>query len=285
MAHGRPLLAAIAAAAPLTAVSAAQAAPGPSNSFSKSEAIIGSESRLAAVLAAQGAPERPAPVRPASMTLDGAFFASRTLGSASSPGGVSGKPDIFGTIALKVRNTPLDGQWRIANALLRGHAASFARSLRSETRRTRIEAINHYVNSRVRFADDSRLHRRPDVWAAANDTLRRRRGDCEDYAIAKLQMLRAAGFSDRDLYLVILKDLVRRSDHAVVVVRSDQRMFVLDNTTDEILDSESIADYRPILTFAAAGGTWTHGYRLRLGQLKLASATVRSASAALPAGK
>ena len=38
--------------------------------------------------------------------------------------------------------------------------------------------------------------------------MRRGRGDCEDYAIAKLQMLRAAGFEDRDLYLVIAKDLI-----------------------------------------------------------------------------
>ena len=37
-------------------------------------------------------------------------------------------------------------------------------------------------------------------------------------------------------------------------------MVVLDNGTDRLLDSESISDYRPILTFAE-NGVWTHGYR------------------------
>ena len=36
---------------------------------------------------------------------------------------------------------------------------------------------------------------------------------------------------------------------------------VLDNGTDEVLDSEAVHDYRPILTFAS-NATCTHGYRL-----------------------
>ena len=77
-------------------------------------------------------------------------------------------------------------------------------------------------------------------------------------------MLRRAGISDRDLYLVIVKDLVRRADHAVLVVRASGHMYVLDNGTDRLLDSESISDYRPVLTFAATG-SWTHGYRVQIG--------------------
>ena len=124
----------------------------------------------------------------------------------------------------------------------------------------RIEAVNRYVNRRVEFVDDSRQYGRADLWTAASDTLRRGRGDCEDYAIAKLQMLRAAGFSDRDLYLVIVKDLVRRADHAVLVVRAGGRMLVLDNGTDVVADADNVRDYRPVLTFSA-NGAWTHGYR------------------------
>ena len=72
--------------------------------------------------------------------------------------------------------------------------------------------------------------------------------------------LRRAGFADQDLYLVVLKDLVRRADHAVLVVRSDGRFLVLDNASDRLLDSAEIRDYRPILTFTA-GKRYTHGYR------------------------
>jgi transglutaminase-like putative cysteine protease len=109
------------------------------------------------------------------------------------------------------------------------------------------------------------------VWATASSTLARGRGDCEDYAIAKMQMLRSAGLSERDLYLVIVRDLVRRSDHAVLVARAEGRMLLLDDGTDEVLDTERVTDYRPVLTFASYG-EWTHGYRVAKAPVTLASA-------------
>jgi predicted transglutaminase-like cysteine proteinase len=105
----------------------------------------------------------------------------------------------------------------------------------------------------------------------------RGRGDCEDYAIAKLQMLRAAGFADRDLYLVIAKDLVRRSDHALLVVRADGRLLVLDNGTDRILDAQDAGDYRPVLTYSATAA-WTHGYRRLVPPMQVAAASVAALS-------
>ena len=117
------------------------------------------------------------------------------------------------------------------------------------------------MNGRVHYVDDQRRFGRADVWSAANDTLRSGRGDCEDYAIAKFQLLRAAGFAERDLYLVIVRDLVRRADHAVLVARAAGHMYVLDNGTDDVLESGQVSDYRPVLTFASYG-EWTHGYRM-----------------------
>jgi transglutaminase-like putative cysteine protease len=102
-----------------------------------------------------------------------------------------------------------------------------------------------------------------DLWTSAADTLRRGRGDCEDYAIAKLQLLRRAGFADKDLYLVILRDALRRADHAVLVARADGRMLVLDNGTDRLIDSYEMVDYHPIVTFSG-NRAWTHGYRREL---------------------
>ena len=118
-----------------------------------------------------------------------------------------------------------------------GSAARFAQSFSKAAPLKQLEAVNWYVNRRVQFEDDSRRFGRADVWSSANETLRSARGDCEDFAIAKMQMLRAAGFSDRDLYLVVLRDLVRRADHAVLVARASGRMVVLDNGTDELLDT------------------------------------------------
>ena len=63
-------------------------------------------------------------------------------------------------------------------------------------------------------------------------------------------MLRQAGFASKDLYLVILRDLTRNADHAVLVVRAEGRLLVLDNGNNRIVDSATIADYRPILSFS-----------------------------------
>lgn len=275
MAYARNLVFAIAALPALgfSAPTAAQVLPVGGALITKTEAIIGGQSRLAQILSQQGAPARAIVPQPASYGPQRIFLHSAVEEARPSPGVLNGRPDIFGSVALRVRHTPLDGRWqRVEHARVSGPAAAFASSLRGQTEASRVDAVNRYVNRQVRFVDDERQYGRADLWSTANATLKRGRGDCEDYAIAKIQMLRAAGLSDRDLYLVILKDLVRHSDHAVAVVRTGEHMYVLDNGTDRLLDSDVVSDYRPILTFAA-NGTWTHGYRVTSPPVTIASAT------------
>ena len=231
---------------------------------SKSDAILGGPSALSRLIAQQnGTPLAPAAYRPASP------YSKSPLANAvlayPKPAYVSpiayDRPNVFGSVALAVSRTPLDHRWRkVERARVGGAPAAFASTLRVRPALDRLDAVNRYVNSRVTFTDDVRQYRTADRWSSAGETLRRGRGDCEDYAIAKLQMLRRAGFADRDLYLVVVKDLVRRADHAVLVVRADGRMHLLDNGTDGIADAAVAQDYRPILTFAA-GRAWTHGYQ------------------------
>lgn len=257
-------LAAVAVAMP--GMASAQAVPtavAGSLALSKSEAILGAPSALEAILAQQhAAPRLRAVLQPASYSIPRPINAVLRTGNAIDEGVRSGRPDVFGSVALSVGHTPLDARWRaVEHGRVTGSAARFAETFRNAAPLKQLEAVNWYVNRRVRFEDDQARFGRADVWSSANDTLRSGRGDCEDYAIAKMQMLRNAGFSDRDLYLVIVRDLVRRADHAVLVARAAGRMVVLDNGTDELLDSASVSDYRPVLTFAAYG-EWTHGYRL-----------------------
>lgn len=232
-----------------------------SSRWAKSEALIGQPSALQAILAAQDGqalPNRtPQPMSYSRPTLTAQYRIERR----ADEGATSGRPDVFGSVALSVSRTPLDGRWRRAGAPgIAGRAALYASGLVSKDQVARLEAVNRYVNGRVRFVDDQVQYGRADVWTSASETLRRGKGDCEDYAIAKLQMLRRAGFAERDLYLVIVRDLVRRADHAVLVARADGRMYVLDNGTDQLLDTAAVSDYRPIMTFASKG-SWTHGYR------------------------
>jgi predicted transglutaminase-like cysteine proteinase len=253
----------------------AQAIPagaGGSLVLSKSEAILGAPSALEAILERQHADAAmPAVVRPSAYTLPRAIPAVLRARRDVDDGAFSGKPDVFGSVALQVFHTPLDWRWqRVERARLSGEPARYAESLRDRTPVERLEAVNSYVNRRVHFVDDELQFGRPDVWSAADATLRTRRGDCEDYAIAKMQMLRSAGISDRDLYLVIVHDLVRRADHAVLVARAEGRMVLLDNGTDRLLDTADVSDYRPVLTFASYG-EWTHGYRVTRPAITIAS--------------
>ncbi|MDQ3144915.1 MAG: transglutaminase-like cysteine peptidase [Pseudomonadota bacterium] len=251
----------------VAAVPALAQSPNPSSAgYSKAEAILGgAPSSLAAILSAQSGGAAVA-VSAFAASLPAAIPAIRPapFGVEVRPRDFSAspdRPDVFGSVALPISRSPLDHRWnRVGASEVGGEAALYSTALRRHAERVRIEAVNVYVNGRVAFVDDSRQFGVADRWSPAAETLARGRGDCEDYALAKMAMLRRAGFADDDLYLVVLKDLVRRADHAVLVVRSEGRFLVLDNSSDRLLDSADISDYRPILTFAA-GKRYTHGYR------------------------
>lgn len=260
----RSVLARATAAVLLAAGSGAAAAATPDlmiETLSKSAAILGGPSHLAQIMAEQGA----LPVTPAVYQQQTSYprpqlsFEAPQISDAVR----DGRPDIFGTVALRVDHTPLDSKWRsVANSPVTGSPAAYARSLRGLDQIEIAQRVNSYVNRHVRYTDDIAQYGHEGFWASVDQTLRRARGDCKDYAIAKLQLLRAAGFPERDLYFTVVRDLVRRADHAVIVARAGEHLLVLDDGTDKVLESKDVSDYRPIITFASYG-EWTHGYRVQ----------------------
>jgi predicted transglutaminase-like cysteine proteinase len=241
-------------------------------SMSKTEAILGGASALAAITSQQGGrPAYTSYVVPARAP----YLRSAVTNYVRQPVS-SDRPDVFNSVALSIGRSPLDARWhQVSGAGVGGNAGAFAASLREEGIVTRLEAVNSYVNARVRFVDDRIQFGVADRWMPASETLARGRGDCEDFALAKRAMLRAAGVPDRDLYLVVLKDLTRRADHAVLVVRAAGRFLVLDNGTDRIVDSSEVQDYKPVLTFTATN-TYTHGYRREVLPVTYASSNTRA---------
>lgn len=187
---------------------------------------------------------------------------SRDQGSVAPPG-FTGRPDVFGSVAMAVGRTPLDKKWsKLRGVRVSGRAGPWRQMLtqaRVMDQSRRIAEINHWVNARISFADDTQTYHVQDQWAGAAQALQRGRGDCEDYAITKMQLLEAAGIDAADMFLVISRDLVRQADHAVLVVRDAGRMVVLDNGTDRVLDMAEVRDYRPIMSYNAKGA-WLHGY-------------------------
>lgn len=243
-------------------------APGQAQSFGlpsahRNAALFGGPSQLEALKASQsgGAAFVTAAAYPATFMVRRPVFYAAPAPRAATFEASPTRPDIFNSVAMPIANTALDARWkRVGTARVGGHAGTFAAALAERDERSRLEAVNAYVNGHVKFTDDSRQFGVADRWSSANETLARGRGDCEDYALAKLAMLRRAGFADRDLYFVVLKDVARRADHAVLVVRSARRFLVLDNGTNRLFDSAQLVDYRPVVTFTA-GQRFTHGYR------------------------
>jgi predicted transglutaminase-like cysteine proteinase len=122
-----------------------------------------------------------------------------------------------------------------------------------------LDSVNRWVNGAIAYADDQALFGRRDYWAGARRTLTLGRGDCEDIALTKLELLAAAGVPRENMILTIARDLVRNADHAVLIVRHDGRYYMLDNASDEVFDASTSHDYRPVLSFGTSQ-TWLHGY-------------------------
>jgi predicted transglutaminase-like cysteine proteinase len=97
--------------------------------------------------------------------------------------------------------------------------------------RARIGLINRAVDLAISRASDQAQWGVADHWSAPSETLRSSRGDCEDYATLKYLALRAAGISQNDVKIVVLKNVFPDEDHAAVAVRVGDEWLILDNRT------------------------------------------------------
>ena len=146
--------------------------------------------------------------------------------------------------------------WQRASA---GPAPSLGGFDRSGNSEQLLRQVNAWVNRRITFAEDKVGNAPAEIWQSAAESIRRGRGDCEDYALAKLALLAANGFDRRDLFLVIARDLIARTNHAVLAVRTDRGFVILDNATDDLVEGDRVNDYRPIFSYSASG-RWIHGF-------------------------
>jgi predicted transglutaminase-like cysteine proteinase len=117
----------------------------------------------------------------------------------------------------------------------------------------RLGEINRAINLAIRPMSDLANYGEVDVWASPLMALARGAGDCEDYAIAKMAALKAAGVPSEDLRLVILRETARPEDHAVLAVRLEGHWRVLDNRMLVMLPDTEVANYRPIFVADDAG--------------------------------
>lgn len=169
--------------------------------------------------------------------------------------------DVLGTKRLAIGHTMFDRDW--ARVQHDGVSRMRSRQVLGSapiTPEAALERVNAWVNHHVTYVEDQALFGQPDYWAGASRTLRLGKGDCEDIALTKMQLLAAAGIPRDNMMLTIARDLVRGADHALLMVKLGERYVMLDDSTDSILDATDANDYRPVLSFAP-GHAWLHGYQ------------------------
>jgi predicted transglutaminase-like cysteine proteinase len=82
-------------------------------------------------------------------------------------------------------------------------------------------------------------------------------GQCQDYAIAKYLLLRAAGVPAEQMRMVVLRDAAIDLDHAVLVVYVNGEPMLLDNLRGNIVPARSVSYYHPYYSINE-NGWWTH---------------------------
>jgi predicted transglutaminase-like cysteine proteinase len=120
------------------------------------------------------------------------------------------------------------------------------KSAKARSGRPRLEVVNRAVNSAIRYMSDYAQHGVADLWTTPLATLAAGRGDCEDYAIAKYAILRAAGVADDDLRVLLVRDRAVRQDHAVLAVRDSGQWLVLDNRHSMLIEPGMLPQFAPL---------------------------------------
>lgn len=113
---------------------------------------------------------------------------------------------------------------------------------RDQPLRAQIDGVNAainahpYVSALDNWGDPAR-------WETPFEFMRRN-GQCQDYAIAKFLLLRALGVPDDAMRLVVLRDVRRQVDHAVLVVTVGGQSLMLDNLASRVVSAASNPNYR-----------------------------------------
>ncbi len=144
---------------------------------------------------------------------------------------------------------------------------------RSRTDREKLEKVNHFFNSRIRFASDMEVWGIEDYWATPIEFLCKAAGDCEDFAIAKYFTLKAMGVDDKKLRITYVKAIQYNIHHMVLTYYSEPEAepLVLDNLVDSISPASKRTDLMPIFGFNGSG-LWMAKQR---GQGKMAGSSNR----------
>ena len=102
-----------------------------------------------------------------------------------------------------------------------------------------LEDYSKWLKANIEYTPDNR----DDIWTDPAETLKRRQGDCEDFAFLTAEVLKGLGYQPRFLALV------REGEaHAICVFKKDGYYMWFDNTTLKSTTAKTLKDFAKEVT-------------------------------------
>ncbi len=200
------------------------------------------------------------------LALAGLIMASATLPGGTSPAATPAYPKLFGTSEKRSGNLKPFPKWTgvleryfkdsglpegscddaAFNKCHLAYWGEFIDKLVDSSPMEQLDSINRYMN-KATYITDIRNYGINDYWATPKQFFDRD-GDCEDYSIAKFTSLRALGWDNAQMRIVVLQDLNLKIAHAVLAVYVDGEAWILDNQIKQIVTAGTIRHYRPLFS-------------------------------------
>lgn len=125
-------------------------------------------------------------------------------------------------------------------------------SVRDASTSDQMKAVDRAVNA-LPYVSDTRNWGVADYWETPQEMLARG-GDCEGFALTKYFALRHLGVRDDAMRIAIVWDRRDLEEHAVLLVRTDDEVWILDNKTAEpVRLSDDAHRYNLIYSLNEAG--------------------------------
>lgn len=126
-----------------------------------------------------------------------------------------------------------------------------------------LTTLNKNVNKLISYTSDGPLPE-DDSWQSPLQTLEKKQGDCEDYAVLKYFLLKQSLSSTVDIRIGFARTKPENVSHAILLVRPDaeSEYLVLDNLVDKALP---LNDRKDLWLFMSVNEQ--HQYRADNGQI------------------
>lgn len=116
---------------------------------------------------------------------------------------------------------------------------------------TQLAAVNKTINA-LPYRSDAANWGQADYWETPREMFDRG-GDCEGFALTKYHALRRLGFADEALSIAVVWDAVDREQHAVLLVRTGDRVRALDNKRGKMMDWQALSGRYQTLYMLSGG--------------------------------